>query len=459
MSVNSLNKEYQASVDDWKLVNDCVKGERAVKFRKQRYLPKPNASDKTKENEDRYASYLARAQFVNFTARTKRALIGSVFRKKPEIEMPSALEYLIEDASRNGIKLENLIKLSVGDVLETGRGGILADYPQAEEALTLAETMKNRAYVIHYPARQIINWHVNQGGQLDLVVLKEQEEVQEGTGFDYVSEDRYRVLILVDSVYQQWYYDEGGVRIWQATPLDSAGRTFNEIPWSWLGAEDNDETLDISPLLDIANINIGHYRNSADYEESSFVAGQPMLHIDIGETSPDLWKEENPNGVLVGAKRGIITRGGKMELVQAEPNNLPNEAMKRKEEQMVAIGARIIQDNTGVETAEAARIRHSGETSVLISIVENVESGYERVLRFCARFMGADEESIAVNLNRDFFDSKLSAQEVMAIIQLGDAQLIAPKDQRSMMRTGRIEIDSDRTDEEIDSDISDNPPL
>ena len=73
--------------------------------------------------------------------------------------------------------------------------------------------------------------------------------------------------------------------------------------------------------------------------------------------------------------------------------------------------------------------------------------------------MGADEEAIDVSLNRDFFDSKLTPQEIMAIIQLGDTQLIAPSDQRTMMRTGRIEIDSDRTDEEIDADISDNPPL
>ena len=459
MSVTNLNPEYQAVVDDWLLVNDCVNGERKVKSKKQRYLPKPNAGDKSQENEDRYTSYMARAQFVNFTARTKRALVGSVFRKKPIVELPNALEYLREDASRNGVKLKNLIKTSVGDVLEAGRAGLLSEYPQSEEGLTLADTMKDRSYLIHYPSRQIINWHVSQGGVLDLVVLQEQEEVQQETVFDYSTEPRYRVLILVNGVYEQRYYDDGGVMLWASTPKDLKGQIFAELPWSWLGSEDNDDSFDIPPLLDIANINVGHYRNSADYEESSFLAGQPMLHIDIGETSPDLWKEENPNGVLVGSKRGIITRGGKMELVQAEPNNLPNEAMKRKEEQMVAIGARIIQDSTGVETAEAARIRHSGDTSVLISIVENNEAGYERVLKFCARFMGADEETIEVGLNRDFFDSKLTPQEIMAIIQLGDTQLIAPSDQRTMMRTGRLELDSERTDEDIDAEVVDKPPL
>ena len=104
MSVTNLNPEYQAVVDDWRLVNDCVNGERKVKSKKQRYLPKPNAGDKSQENDDRYTSYMARAQFVNFTARTKRALVGSVFRKRPIVELPNALEYLREDASRSGIK-------------------------------------------------------------------------------------------------------------------------------------------------------------------------------------------------------------------------------------------------------------------------------------------------------------------------------------------------------------------
>jgi len=459
MSVNKLHPEYQANLAKWQKVQDCVEGSEQVKYRRQKYLPIPNATDKSKENQDRYARYLARAQFVNFTGRTKRALIGSIFREAPVIELPEALDYIRADASRNGIKLENLVKQTTGEVLDTGRAFLLADYPQAEEGLTLAETMQNRAYVIHYDAIEVINWHVNQGGVLDLVVLRESEEVQEGTDFDYVSEARYRVLILVDGIYEQWYYDEGGVKVWAAVPRDSSGSTFSEIPGTWVGSEDNDETLDLSPLYDVADVNIGHYRNSADFEESVFMASQPTLHIDIGDTSAEFWNKENPNGVMIGSTKGIVTQGGGMALVQADANNVADEAMKRKEEQMVSIGARIIQDNGGQETAEAARIRHSGETSMLHSVVQNVEAAYDRVMRFVARFMGANEDEISFTLNRDFFDSRLSPQEIMAIIQLGDARLAAVTDQREMLRTGRIGLDPERTNDEIDTDLADASPL
>ncbi len=453
MSVNSQATQYQDALAEWTLVSDCVIGEKAVKYRKEKYLPRPNPSDKSQTNKDRYEQYLARAMFVNYTGRTLRALIGSVFRKDPVIELPSTAEYLAEDASRNGITLKNLIKLSTAETLKTGRAGLLADYPQAEEGLTLAETMANRAYVIHYDAKDIINWHVNQGGQLDLVVLRESEEVQEGTEFNYVREPRYRVLIMVDGEYQQWYYDEGGVRVWEATPRKSDGSTFNELPWSWIGSEDNDEDLDIPPLADIARVNIGHYRNSADFEETSFITGQGTFHIDIGEMSPEQFKEANPNGVMVGSRGGIQTRGGKVEIVQGDPNTLPDKAMSRKEEQMVAIGARIIQDTSGTETAEAARIRHSGENSMLATVVQNVEAAYLRIMGYIGEFMGVTQDA-SIELNRDFFDSNLSAQDVMAIIQSGDAGIVARSDQRKMMRTGRIELDSERDDEAIDGEIA-----
>ncbi len=268
-----------------------------------------------------------------------------------------------------------------------------------------------------------------------------------------MSEPRYRVLIMVDGVYQQWYYDEGGVRLWEATPRKADGATFDELPWAWIGAQDNDNSIDEAPLYDIADINIGHYRNSADYEESAFMVGQPTPIVS-GLTQS--WVEAQTGPYVIGSQYAWqLPEGADAKLMQAEPNQLPEQAMKRKEEQMVGIGARIIQDTTGQETAEAARIRHSGENSMLVSVVENLEAGYKRVMGFVAEFMGADPEAVDMQLNREFFDSKLSAQEVAAIIQLGDARLVSTTDQREMLRSGRLGLDAERDDADIDRDISD----
>ena len=453
MSVTNKQLTYEQSAAKWRLVKDCVDGEYSVKKSGTLYLPMPNATDQSKENKTRYEQYKTRAQFVNYTGRTKKGLIGGVFRKPPTVELPSQLEYLEDDASRNGISLNNLSKLTTGEILETARGGLLSDFPQTEEGLTLSETKDNKAYIINYEANQIINWHLDEGGTLDLVVLLEEIDVSTDD-FSFESERRYRVLRLVDGVYSQSYYDDGGDLLWMSEPRKADGTTFNEIPFSWVGAEDNDETIDSAPLYDIAVVNIGHYRNSADYEESCFFVGQPTPVIS-GLTQS--WVDDNGTNYMIGSRAAwLLPDGGRGELLQAAPNQMPQQAMKDKEDQMIAIGARVVQDNSGNETATTARINHTGENSALGTIADNVSAAYTKVLGWCAEFMGASDEEIVFKLNTEFFDMSLDAQTITAQIMLVDRQIIAKTDLRDNLRKGGV-LDADRTDEEIDDETANDP--
>ena len=448
MSVTNKQLSYEQSLSKWRLVEDCVEGEKAVKKAGTIYLPMPNPTDKSKENTVRYDQYKTRAQFVNFTGRTKKGLIGGVFRKDPIVELPSELEYLIEDASRNGVSLNNMAKLTTGEVLETGRDCLLSDYPQSEEGLTLSETKMNKAYIINYKAEQIFNWHNDAGGTLDLVVLHELEDVP-STDFSYTAENRYRVLQLVDGVYVQSYYDDGGQRMWWSTPTKADGTTFDEIPFSWVGAEDNDETIDNSPLYDIAVVNIGHYRNSADYEESCFFVGQPTPVVS-GLTQS--WVDDNGGQYMIGSRTAwLLPEGGSGSLMQAAPNQMPQQAMLDKQNQMIAIGARVVQDNSGNETATTARINHTGESSALGTVADNVSAAYTRVLEWCAEFMGANPDDVLFQLNTEFFDLSLDAQTITAQIMLVDRGIIGKTDLRDNLRRGGV-VATDRTDEELDGE-------
>ncbi len=81
MSVTTHHPQYEAHIDQWEMVEDCVLGEFAVKSRRGRYLPIPNRVDKSIENKERYNAYLHRAVFYNVTGRTLTGLTGQVFRK------------------------------------------------------------------------------------------------------------------------------------------------------------------------------------------------------------------------------------------------------------------------------------------------------------------------------------------------------------------------------------------
>ena len=187
-----------------------------------------------------------------------------------------------------------------------------------------------------------------------------------------------------------------------------------------------------------------------------FVHGQPTIHVDVGEMSTEQWNALNENGVVVGARGSIITAGGgKAGLMQAEANGAAFEAMEHKEEQIVKIGARVITDRTGNETAEAARIRFSSENSVLGDVVVNLSTALTQCLRWCAEFMGELGES-KYEINTNFFDKSLDPQTIMALITSFDRGALGMTDLRRSLRSADF---TERTDEEIDEEVGVADPL
>ena len=279
----------------------------------------------------------------------------------------------------------------------------------------------------------------------------------------------HRVLRLVDGIYVQNLYDENNELMYQSYGADANGdqiidpninpRKFDgsywdNIPFVFIGSINNDETVDKAPLYDIAEVNISHYRNSADYEESSFLVGQPTPAL-AGLTQS--WVDQNMSGgISFGSRSAILLpEGGNATLLQAGENQMPLKGMEMKEVQMVKIGTRIIQDQTGTETAEAAKIRFSGQNSKLGSIITNVETAFNKCFMWAMEFMGGTAEP-SIYVNREFYDASVDPQLLMAQIQLMDRGVIAQSDIRHLMRRANL-IDSERTDEMIDDEAeSDN---
>jgi len=387
-----------------------------------------------------------------------------VFRRDPAYELPEEIEDMVLfNADGAGTSLEHIAKESLGSVLDTGRHCILVDYPTIDDSIDY-ETEQNigaRPLLLSYQAESFINWKyekINGRRVLTLAVLVELVQDENNTNeFDHDVVKNYRVLRLRDGVYTQQMYDDGGqAKSEEFVPRMAGGAAFDHIPLYIVGAENNLPDIDDAPLYDLAVLNIAHYRNNADLEESGFICGQPTLHLNIGETNPETFTEQNPNGVQLGSRSGIITQGGSVELVQPEERSLLVQLKEAKEKEMVGIGARIIQRGGPNETAEAARINASAESSTLDQVVNNLSYAFTGALMDAARFMGIQNvEDIRYDLNTDFFESSLDAQQLMALIQLGDTGVISRSIQRESIRKGRIHIPQDMGDDEIDGENAD----
>jgi len=464
MPVETKHPQYELYAPVWTKTRDAVKGAVCVKDKKHTYLPVPDPQsndDRIGSETLRYRQYIKRAVFANFTGRTKNALVGAAFRKEMKYELPTALEYLIKDATGDGLGLEQLAKDELSNILETGRSFLLVDYPQVSGELSLEDINKLdlRASIIPYTAEQVVNWKTEAvAGRklLTLVVLAETYNYDDDE-FGHESETQYRVLRLSEEGYSQQLYRDGQPYSEESFPTKSDGSRWDIIPAIFVGSKNNDSTVDDAPLADIADVNIAHYRNSADYEESCFITGQPTLFI-THSLNEEQWFDYNPQGIKLGSRSGhVLGESGSATLLQANPNNLVLEAMKAKEAQMVAIGARIVTDRGGNETAEGARIRFASENSVLGDIVGNLSAGLRQCIEWCGVFMGSPED-FSLDINREFYDKSVDPQLIMSMVQLMDRQIISDQDIFDRLRAAGI-IEGSRTLEDVREELGELSPL
>lgn len=449
MPVSSVRKELREKLKQYELIDDCLAGEQQVKYRQTKYLPMPNPDDTSPENMARYQAYLTRAVFFNVAQRTQFGLRGQVFLRDPLVELPTLLQPMIEDATGSGVTLQQLAQEGVDKVLGFGRAGLYVDYPNMttpdgqSRGVSRAEVesgeVKPMLKLVH--PRDGINWRTMRRGAktlLSLVVFKETYD-EEDDGFETKTGEQWRVLRLVNNEYViEIYRDRAGqTPVERYIPKDAAGQSFDEIPFVFMGSVNNDPSIDPPPMYDLCAINMAHYRNSADYEDSIYAVGQPTFWFS-GLTQK--WIDDTMGGVIrLGANGGIpLPVDGNAGILQAEPNTLAKEGMDQKEGQMLALGAKLVEASQVQRTATEADYDNVSETSILASVAKNVGSAFQYLLKFAARFVGQDPATIAYELNTEFDLVNLSPEERKALIAEYQSGVITWTEVRDSLRRAGI---------------------
>lgn len=462
--VTFTRPEYDAALNRWRLVRDVCKGSEAIKAGKERYLPKPNPDDKSAANTARYDDYLKRAVFYNATGRTKHSLVGAAFRTWPTLTVPGALDYVAKDVDGQGVSIYQQSQSVIGHLLEVGRHGLLVDYAAVKSgSVSKADELSGRARasIASYPAEAIRNWKTRKvGGQhlLSLIVLREEVAIDTADGFGSEKVAQYRVLRLDEAgTYTQEVWQEGPSETLMVTPafspLDGSGRPWKLIPFQFLGSENNDTSIDDSPLYDMAEVNIGHYHNSADYEDSAYFAGQPQFWI-AGLDEP--WRDHLEGvGIYVGSRAPLtLPKNAACGFAQAQPNTLVKEAMDAKKEDMVSLGARLIERGSAVKTATQADNDSAAEHSVLSLIVSNVSEAYTQCLAWMAEFANAAGEAV-YKINQDFTQVSLDAAIMSALFNAVQGSRLPESDFWQYLRDRGV-IDPEKTDEDIRGELESN---
>lgn len=476
MPVSTPHPEYIEALPTWELVRICIAGQAAVK--KAGVMLLPQLAGQTPEE---YAAYVARANYVNCTGRTHEAMLGFLFRKPPEDDLPAGIEMLTNDADLAGSPLFSYARQVTAAACGLGRAGTLVDYSDDEK----------RPYLSFYPALSIINWQTERvKGKQVLTLLVLAEVISRPNPADPFNPDtvtQYRSLRLQPAT-------ENGERIatcqiWETPKNATAGTavrnlpgtgsaamatagaetitkeyTFtrrgialNFIPFVFHGADNPGTGIGKSPLEDIANINVSHFQTSADLENALHICGVPTPYAcGFGEGDTKLflgskyaWTTDN-----VEATCGFLEFTGQ----GVEPLH---KAIEQKQAQMAAVGAGLIEpQKSTAESYDTVALRASAETSVLARIGMLVSETISLALQIADWWTGTAAElnqEIKFALNTDFASAAIQPEMLTGLIAAYQQGAISKKTLFHNLERGELYPNGWTYDEE-ETEIEANPP-
>lgn len=404
-NASTKHPDYNRYEADWQKIRDAVAGESVIKKAAEKYLPRP--AGMSDEYADAYDDYRERAHFPLIASYALQGTLGVIITKLPEFNVPDELEYILKNATKDGLSLEQLFLDVVIDILQTGRVPLIVDIDEEKSEFRL----------VRYKAEDFINWKTevkNSEKNLKLATFTESTE-DSSDPFSHETTEVYRVLSIdKENNYNVKMYDiNKELPEFRVTPLYK-GEPIDEIPVFLAGSLNNGYDVQPIPLLAVANCSVQIYRKEADLSNAEFLSCNPTLCA-TGVTND----EELPNvvgsSVLVSLSDPqarlfyTITDVAALTHVHKHIEALYEEAIRH--------GVSLLESRKGVEAAEALKIRQSVQSSTIYSIYLSAVVAITDALKLMCKWQGLDPEKVTVDkpasLTQDIPDSSL-VKEIVA---------------------------------------------
>lgn len=500
MATIEPNLEYCRIAPRWKKSRDAIGGEHDLKENdlsmagvsvsglpsttttgtsacpRVRYLRRINPADTTAYNTERNKDYINGAKFVPYPSRTVSGLTGLVFRVEPKApeDLPKEMEYLTDNVDGTGLSMAGQSASFVSELLVVGNDGQLVDMPFTSGPVTIAQRDAGiRPSIIEYKAERIIDWRVENirgVSKLTLLVLMDVEtEPEEDDPLNIKRKEVvvYKIFRLTGkNVTLDTLREEDESPRSSVTLTGAKDAPLSDIPFTFVGSKNNSPGFDPIPIEGVVDLSIGIYQESANLAESSFQfsAGTPYIADDAYQTGR---MRDNKDGKDAPVEMGpasmpILGTNGVMAYATPPSSNLPLEIKKEYKLEIAEVGAQIISEGGQAETAEAAAIKHASDVSVLSTITLNVGNAYSRSYGFCAEFLGVKPEKWVYSINRSFFDTAMTHEELRGQVEAWQGGAISKTvlDQ-NLIAGGVIDsgVDLVKMNNDIKQELSEAPQL
>lgn len=442
MSISTEHPQYAHALPLWQLMQHVLDGEREIKRRGVRYLPKPSGIAeaervKTESADQLYSAYLARAQFPEWLIEARRAMAGMVSRLTPKVALPDALAGIEKRATADDFDLKQLFVRAVREVLTFGRLCMLADIDE-----------EGKPFIVLYSAVNAINWKEDGVGgrkRLTLTVLRENHDIA-GDEFSHQTVPMYRVLALDEAgKYHIRLFDEGGTIRDEPRATTARGEQLNYIPLVFCGSTDTTPDVDEIPLLSMARCAIKYYQLSADYFASLYYTSHPQPWVSDSDTAPlEDDEEHGPRGEIDLSVAGpsvvwILPPGAKCGYLEFTGAGISanREEMDKQKAAGFEAGARAM-DIGAQESGDARKARQDDQRASLATAVSTVAESIERLLKMAAEWVGADPDDVTFQVEPEFTADSINPQVLNQLNQLVGANKISANTVWEYLTTGKL---------------------
>lgn len=442
MGIDAKHPDYVAHYEDWAMMRDFYRGERAVKAATTKYLPATSgmlidgmgytSGSTPKLGQAAYDAYLMRALLPDYVKEAVEAYIGLLHQKSPTIKLPKALEPLRNKASVFGESLEMLLRRINEEQMVSGRLGLFLDLPANKTDPT------GMPYIATYVAESVINWDADDAGdgpaKLNLVVMNE-SSTRRNNDFDWTPFSKYRVLQRSQetdvegnptgaAVYRFGVFkiDGTGSPIFVQSDMVNAkwrGQTLDQIPFVFVNAKDIIHDADEPPLMGLARLCRAIYNGEADLRQNLFMQGQDTLVIS-GDRKKPVGTEVGETVLRTGAGSMIeLEQGGTAEYVGVTANGLSEQRETLSDDHQRAssrAGQLINTKANGVESGDALKTRVAAQTATLVMIARTSGAALEWMLKVAAKWVGADPDEVKVDPNLEFSDYDMTGDNLVKLM-------------------------------------------
>lgn len=449
------NQQYTTMLPEITKNRDCAEGSHRVKSKRSVYLIQPgNLIPVTDSDKERYTLYLNGAEFHEFPGETLSALLGKLAFTGTEVDLPTELEYLINNSDGDGMSLAGLMEYTASNILQAKYHILLAELPGTANIDTnnlsraQASQLNLKACIRQYTRENLIDWQFDTYDgikQLTLLIFRENEKVR-GADLGLTDKTTYLVCGLDDTgYYQQRWVESGNQNTVMIAETDKLYPEISSAKLRWIPVEIvSDEELPSGALprsggylSSICNAALHRYQTSADYKEA-LRNGVPTLFTK-GWTDGDAALFEAING----GRKNVVTGSGVV-------NNLPNqvdvmvEGISLNDAPFInyfdanakmarALGAKFSDTEVIAATATEANINAGNNNAMLDKLCDRLESAFSRVILYCGMFnglWGADQieenlDLVVITMARDFSSVKMTPQEALAVRDLRNDRLMS----------------------------------